>query len=86
MPVTSGIKQRWAPNKASSIFICRNLPVLKILPKAKITNVVDTNPIKIKLADLEIAIAAVFSSGAKVIISCEASVVGGGAEILDFFI
>ena len=58
--------------------------MLKILPSAKITNVVDTNPIKIKLADLEIAIAAVFSSGAKVIISWEAGVVGGGAKKIDF--
>ena len=51
-PVASGIKHKCAPSKASSIFIWINRAVLKILPNANITKVVDTKPIdkaKIKL-------------------------------------
>ena len=79
-PVASGIKVRWAPRMASSMFMWMNRAQLKIRPMPKMINVAVTNPMRTKLADLDNAKAADFSSSSKVTISWDTGVVGGRAK------
>ena len=74
-------KQRWANSKAISIFMWMNRPWLKILPIANIKRVAVTNPINTKLPVADTKDTVSFSSGAKVTISLEAGVVGGGTKM-----
>ena len=79
-PVTSGIKVRWAPRMANSMFMWMNRALLKIRPMPKMINVAVTNPMRTKLADFDNAKAADFSSSSRVTISWDTGVVGGRAK------